>query len=93
MVHRSQAPETPPEAKEWAENTLVGVMFGLILGGSRQYLVDRQAGASTETGLHLDALLIPVLLEPSVACATPTTEDTPIVSATESVPLFPPVKP
>lgn len=47
-----QAPEAPPEAREWAENTLVGVMFGMVLGGGRQWLADRQVGACRAADVH-----------------------------------------
>ena len=43
--------ETPAEVKEWAQNTVMGVLFGLILGGGRQWLEDRKHGAST-VGSH-----------------------------------------
>lgn len=40
-----QPPEAPPEVKEWAQNTVVGVLFGIVYGGGRQWLADRSAGA------------------------------------------------
>ena len=40
-----QVVETPAEVKEWAQNTVMGVFFGLILGGGRQWLEDRKHGA------------------------------------------------
>ena len=39
--------ETPAEVKEWAQNTVMGVLFGLILGGGRQWLEDRKYGEAT----------------------------------------------
>ena len=42
-----QPPDAPPEVKEWAQNTVVGVLVGIIYGGGRQYLADRAAGATT----------------------------------------------
>ncbi len=41
-----QPPDAPPEVKEWAQNTVVGVLVGIIFGGGRQYLADRAAGAT-----------------------------------------------
>ena len=41
----AQAPEAPPEVKEWGQNTVMGVLFGLVLGGGRQWLQDRRYGA------------------------------------------------
>lgn len=40
-----QPPDAPPEVKEWAQNTLVGVLFGIVYGGGRQWLADRAEGA------------------------------------------------
>jgi len=39
--------ETPAEVKEWAQNTVMGVLFGLILGGGRQWLEDRKYGKTS----------------------------------------------
>ena len=48
-----QAPEAPPEVKEWAQNTVMGVLAGLVLGGGRQWLQDRRYGASDCRGSML----------------------------------------
>ena len=39
-----QVPDAPPELKEWSQNTSLGVFAGLMFGGGRQWLRDRQAG-------------------------------------------------
>ena len=45
-MRASQPPEAPPEAKELAQNTLIAVLFGIMYGGGKQYLVDRVAGGN-----------------------------------------------
>lgn len=45
-----QPPEAPPEAKEWAQNTIIGVLFGIMYGGGKQYLADRALGVVCPTG-------------------------------------------
>lgn len=37
-------PDAPAELKEWGQQTGIGLYFGLLVGGSRQYFRDRSAG-------------------------------------------------
>ena len=36
-----QVPDAPAELKEWGQQTALGVYFGLLVGGARQYVRDR----------------------------------------------------
>ncbi|KAL3145417.1 hypothetical protein ABBQ38_001664 [Trebouxia sp. C0009 RCD-2024] len=40
-----EVPDAPAELKEWGQQTGIGLCFGLLVGGSRQYLRDRSAGS------------------------------------------------
>lgn len=37
----SEPPKAPPEVAEWAQNTMIGVFFGVIFAGGRQWIKDR----------------------------------------------------
>ena len=40
-----KVPDAPAELKEWGQQTAIGLYFGLLVGGSRQYLRHQSAGA------------------------------------------------
>lgn len=39
-----KVPDAPAELKEWGQQTAIGLYFGLLVGGSRQYFRHRSAG-------------------------------------------------
>ncbi len=40
----SQVPEVPAELKEWAENTAMGTLAGMLYCGGRQFVKNRREG-------------------------------------------------
>ena len=42
-----QVPQTPAELKEWAENTALGTLAGMLYCGGRQFLANRREGVRT----------------------------------------------
>lgn len=47
LLTRSAAgkvPDAPAELKEWGQQTAIGLYFGLLVGGSRQYSRHRATG-------------------------------------------------
>ena len=39
-----KVPDAPAELKEWGQQTALGLYFGLLVGGSRQYFRHRATG-------------------------------------------------
>lgn len=62
MMRASQPPEAPPEAKELAQNTLIAVLFGIMYGGGKQYLVDRVAGGNRNLPMNALEVCAPHLV-------------------------------
>lgn len=81
-----QPPEAPPEAKEWAQNTVIGVLFGIMYGGGKQWLTDRAAGEPLLRGTSKclmrlqESIQVPVV-DASFACSCAESAARPAVQA------------
>ena len=56
-----KVPDAPVELKEWGQQTAIGLYFGLLVGGSRQYFLQRSTGKPYQAKLFCCCCLCSVL--------------------------------